>query len=46
LVSTSGWPIVVFGGTRRQLVQRLRTEAALCVGALLVSLGAAYLALS
>ena len=41
-----GQPAVVFAGSREELSRRLRAECAMLLGALLVSVGAALLALS
>jgi hypothetical protein len=46
LAGTASHPMLVFAGTRRQLRKRLHGESALLLGALLVSIAAAALALS
>jgi hypothetical protein len=46
LTGSPSLPTLVFAGTRRELQRRLRSESAILLGALLVSVAAAVLALS
>jgi hypothetical protein len=46
LAGSAAQPTVVFAGTRAEFARRIRQESALLVGVLLVSLGAAILALT